>query len=289
MKNRALGLGVLLALAVAGCSKPPVDDRATRVLDLAAQEAANIPQRMDRFARQLNIADTQVRRGQSESARKTLALVQETLVGAKKEEFDDFHRIAAWTSISQIARRAGDKGMATKAADNALATLNDVDPVEQRPQYVASLSEELDALRGHAAAIELLNTGASWAAQLSDANVRRFALYTFADRLIQLDGYDNAKTALEHDPDAAWRTDALMALADQAQGIQEPRFAAVAANAEAAPAAPGRGGGAGGFSGGGGGGGFGGATGGRGGRMSAVPSVQGFNKDVHFENVYKQQ
>src|SRR5207244_2079361 len=99
-----------------------------------------------------------------------------------------------------------------------LAALNDVQPAAERPQYVLSLAGELAELRGNAAAVELLDSGSTWAADIRDANVRRAALVAFADRLISLDAYENARTALRKDPDPAWRTDTFLALANGYSG-----------------------------------------------------------------------
>ena len=50
---------ILAAAALSACGQPP-SDKAGRLLSMAAEEAATIPNRLDRFTRQLNIADTQL-------------------------------------------------------------------------------------------------------------------------------------------------------------------------------------------------------------------------------------
>src|SRR3954470_15895065 len=96
---------LLATLLLAACERPNTD-RSARLLSMAAEEAANIPNTLDRFTRQLNIADTQLRTNRRQDADKSLLLARDTLASAKKEDFDDFHRIAGWTAISQLARTA---------------------------------------------------------------------------------------------------------------------------------------------------------------------------------------
>ncbi len=158
---------------------------------MAAEEAASIPSTLDRFTRQLNIADTQLRTGRPADADKTLRLAHDTLAGVKDDTFDDLHRIAGWTSISELARLANDRDLAMDASDRGLAALNNVTPESDRALYVLSLSGELAALRGPAAAIELLNSGGGWAAQIADVARRRAALTAFAYRLLGYDAYEH--------------------------------------------------------------------------------------------------
>ena len=73
MKTTPLALSLLVAaLLVASCGKTevPQSDRAGRLLSMAAEEAANIPVVLDRFTRQLNIADTQLRTSRQADAAK---------------------------------------------------------------------------------------------------------------------------------------------------------------------------------------------------------------------------
>jgi hypothetical protein len=272
---------VLLATAAllpAGCNS---SDRAGRLLTMAGEEAANISNSLDRFSRQLNIAYTQLRTDRKPDSVKTLLLARDTLNGAKKDDFDDFHRIAAWTAISQLSRQAGDRDLALKSSDNALAALNDVKPASERPQYVLSLAGELAELRGKPAAIELLDSGGTWAADIRDPGTRRTALVAFADRLINYDAYDDARKMLRQDPDASWRTDTFLALANGYSAVYgqmnaSTNFRGIAQERNV----------------------FAGAAGGRGGAMDAAKSTQtevqsnvgnlNFGKDVRFESVYQQ-
>jgi hypothetical protein len=275
MKTAHVGLVLLAAtLLLAACDKP-ASDRTGRLLTMAGEEAANIPNKLDRFSRQLNIADTQLRTDRKEDAAKTLALARDTLKESKTVDFDDFHRIAGWTAISQLSRQAGDRDLALQTSDLALAALNDVQPATERPQYVLSLAGELAELRGKEAAVELVSSGGNWAAMIMDPAARRTALVAFTERLLGYEAYEGARTMLRHDNDAAWRTDVFLSLANPS-----PTVVADVAYARQM-----------------------GGTGGRGGMggmlpatpmaaeaytASPVPATKPFGKDVRFENVYRQ-
>jgi hypothetical protein len=216
---------ILAAAALSACGQPP-SDKAGRLLSMAAEEAATIPNRLDRFTRQLNIADTQLMTGRKADAARSLALARDTLAGATAADFDDLHKIAGWTAVSQLARRAEDRDLAGQAADRAVAALNDVKPVAARPQYVLSLAAELAELRGKAAAVELLDSGCGWAAEIQDVGTRRYVLTTFAARLLDDEAYDIARNALRRDPDPAWRTDTFLVLATGAAAEAKRKEAA---------------------------------------------------------------
>lgn len=273
---------VLLAAAtLASCGQTP--DKSGRLLSMAAEEAAAIPNLLDRFTRQLNIADTQLRTARKADAAGTLGLARETLAKSTKDDLDDFHRIAGWTAIAQLARQADARDLAMKSADNALAALNDVQPAAQRAQYVLSLAGELGELRGRESAIELLNSGTGWAVELPDPRLRREVLVMFTRALLDHDSFENVRTALQRDPDAAWRTDTFLALSDAyaSQGRPSPdvQYAARAAPTALAqpesavaglPAANDE------------------SAGGAGGTASTpAASPAAFNRDVRFENVYR--
>jgi hypothetical protein len=213
-----------VALLLTSCGKPAVD-RAGRLLAMAGEEAANIPNKMDRFTRQLHIAETQLRTDRKPGAAKTLALAQDTLKASSKDDFDDFHRIAAWTAISQLSRQAGDRDLALKSSDLALAALNDVQPATERPQYVLYLAGEFADLRGKDAAIELVNSGGAWAAEIVEPAARRTALTAFTDRLLSYDAFEGARTMLRRDPDPVWRTDMFLSLANTSSDAMNGAFA----------------------------------------------------------------
>ncbi len=274
--GRIGGMIVMGGMLLGSCQSAP-PDRSARLLGMAGEEAANIPNQLDRFTRQLNIAYTQLRAGHNADADKTLALARDTLKGAAKADLDDLHRIAGWTAISQLSRRAGDREMALAASDHALATLNDVQPLTERPQYVLSLSWELADLRGKQAAIELLESGSAWAAEIKEQGTRRMALMIFARQLIAFDAFENARNTLHRDPDAAWRTDMFLALAHEnvTYGNYVSANGAMPGGMMAAS--------------GGGGGGRGGGGSGTFSRAESTPSSSSsWNKDVRFESVFKQ-
>jgi hypothetical protein len=256
--TRAILPLVAVTLLLASCSKPPVTDRAGRLLSMAGEEAASIQNKMDRFTRQLHIAETQLRTDRKPDAAKTLALAQETLKVAGKDDFDDFHRIAAWTSISQLSRQAGDRNLAVSASDLALAALNDVQPATERPLYVLSLAGELADLRGKDAAVELINSGGAWAAEIMEPTTRRLAITVFAERLLAYEDFESARTMLRRDRDPVWRTDMFLSLANVSP-TNTP-------NAGVAQA-----------------GGRGGAAGG----AAPAPLNQNYGRDVRYENVYQ--
>jgi hypothetical protein len=267
MHTARLTVSLLAAtLLLAACKSS--SDRTGRLLSMAGEEAANILDKMDRFTRQLHIAETQLRTDRKPHAAKTLALAQDTLKASSKADFDDFHRIAAWTAISQLSRQAGDRDLALRSSDLALGALNDVQPAAERPQYVLSLAGELADLRGKEAAIELINSGGAWAAEIVEPVARRTALTAFTDRLLSYDAFESARTMLRRDPDPVWRTDMFLSLAntspDAMNGAyaggrvsQEPRVAMVEASPVPADA------------------------------HQRTMSPQSFGKDVRYENVYQ--
>ena len=262
MKTARATFSVLtMALLLASCGKPPAVDRAGRLLSMAGEEAASIQNKMDRFTRQLHIAETQLRTDRKPDAAKTLALAQETLKVSNKEDFDDFHRIAGWTSISQLSRQSGDRELAIKASDLALAALNDVQPATERPLYVLSLASELADLRGKDAAVELVNSGGAWAAQIIEPAARRAAITAFTDRLLSYEDFENARTMLRRDPDPVWRTDMFLSLANTPTNVPNAGFAQVGGRGGAGEA-----------------------------KMAASPAAsfnQSYGRDVRYENVYQ--
>lgn len=279
MKKIACGLLLCTAMLLPTGCNGPAPDRAGKLLTMAGEEAGAISNTLDRFSRQLNIAYTQLRTDRKPDAAKTLQLARETLKTAKKEDFDDFHRIAGWTAISQLARQAGDRDLALASSDKALEALNDVKPAAERPQYVLSLAGELADLRGKPAAIELLDSGSTWAGDIIEAGMRRTALVAFADRLIGYDAYENARTTLRKDPDASWRTDTFLAMANGYSATYGQMNASKdfrnMADVNMRSSIGGRGGAAGGAAA---------ATP----YNQSLPQSQNFGKDVRFESVYQQ-
>jgi hypothetical protein len=209
---RTILVPCVAAFLIVGCG-PAAQDRSGRLLAMAAQEAAQISSSLNRFTRQLNIADTQIRTGRKADAIASLALARDTLASAEDKSFDSLRRIAGWTSLAQLSRAAGDRDMALKAADQALASLNDVTPVAERAQYVLSLATELERVRGKEDAVELLISGGTWAGEIMHPAERRTALTAFAYRLTSYEAYDAARRVLRVDADAAWRADTFLAMA----------------------------------------------------------------------------
>jgi hypothetical protein len=278
MKPAPLAVTLLAATLLLTACKSSAD-RTGRLLSMAGEEAANITNKMDRFTRQLHIAETQLRTDRKPDAARTLALAQDTLKVSTKDDFDDFHRIAAWTAISQLARQANDRPLALKSADAAQAALNDVQPAAERPQYVLSLAGELAELRGNDAAIELINSGGAWAAEIVEPVARRTALTAFTNRLLSYDAYESARTMLRRDPDPVWRTDMFLALANTSPVTYKADYA----RSDSEASGPGGGGGRGGFV-------------ARSSQAVALPAadvyhqaapVQSFGKDVRYESVYQ--
>lgn len=198
---------------IAACARP-TSDRSGRMLLMAAEEAGFITNTHDRLTRQLNIADVQNRTNRKTDAAKTLDLARETL--RTKEalaQLTEVQRLSGWTSICELARTADDKTLAGKALDEALEVLYSMKPEASRAQYVLSLSEVVTDLRGKGEAARLLVKGGEWAGKIEDIGMRRFALTTFSQKLLADEQYEDARTVLRHEADAAWRADTLTGLA----------------------------------------------------------------------------
>jgi hypothetical protein len=240
--RRNIGIAALVLIAAgAGAvywhwSRPrPVEvTRSAKLLTMAAEEAGSIDVLDDRLTRQLNIADLQIQCGQKSEAIKTLALAVSTLRVREKESastapsteaaggerelpqpFDEFRRIAGWTSVAELAHTAGDSKMANAAYIDAVEALNSVQPEIKRAEYVMSLSEICNTLRGQSEATQLLVKGGQWAQKIDNRTVRRYALATFARQLTNYDDLEDARTVMRNEADARWRSDMFAALARQ--------------------------------------------------------------------------
>lgn len=261
----AAGVGSAV-LVTPGCQAGRDMNRTGRVLLMAAEESAYITSLQDRLERQLNIADLLIQADRKQQAVETLELARTTLRQQEKDNktIDDFRRIAGWTSIAELARQAGDRGMAIAAADDAVEALNSVEPEARRAEYVLSLAEEIRELRGEVEAGRLLEKGGKWAAKIEDTPVRRFALQTFARRLVTLNQFEEARRTLRNELDAAWRADTLVAMAEppppvamNAMGMaKSPQAADVPTDAKSLDSA-------------------------------TAARVAGFNKDVRYEQNYR--
>ena len=226
MRISTLALSLVLATAavssITSCSHD-TSTRTGRLLTMAAEEAGFIDSLQDRLTRQLNIADLQIQTGQKTEALKTLDLAATTLRVDEKEKktLDDFRRIAGWTSVAELSHQAGGDKPALDAYYNAVESLNSVQPVTTRAQYVLSLSEICLILKGKDEAGQLLIKGGEWASKIPDTLTRRYALTTFTTQLIGYDNLDAARTVMRNEPDATWRADSLAAMARQAMVIEQ--------------------------------------------------------------------
>jgi len=82
-------------------------------------------------------------------------------------------------------------------------------------------------LKGKKEAGQLLVDGGTWAAKISDRELRRFALTTFASQLAGYDDLDEALAVMKNELDPAWRADTLAAIARN-NIVTESRAPAVA-------------------------------------------------------------
>jgi hypothetical protein len=205
----------LLLLTLIGCQSHPASNvDPDRILSMANDETAQITSPKARLTRQLNIANRQTETRQPTAARATLAQARATIEHADQSALPEHDRLAGWISLAELSRAADDKPAANYALDKALAALNEVTPLEARCQYVPGVERELRALRGDRAAVQLLTTAADWAMDIPKEPLRRAAYTTYAAELFRCTDYDAARAALRHDPDPAWRADALTALSD---------------------------------------------------------------------------
>jgi hypothetical protein len=264
--RRKIGIvALVLVLGGAGATywalhhpKPVEVTRSAKLLTMAAEEAGAIDSLDDRLTRQLNIADLQIQCGQKSEAIKTLTLAVSTLqvrekspAGTEsaadgpaksgrgeetKQNFDEFRRIAGWTSVAELAHAAGDLKMANAAYIDAVEALNSVQPEIKRAEYVMSLSEICYTLRGQNEATQLLVKGGQWAQKITNQTVRRYALATFARQLTNYDDLEDARIVMRNEADARWRSDMFAALARQNITIEQQKNVNSEYFAAAAPA-----------------------------------------------------
>jgi hypothetical protein len=220
------GLLTLLAfgLLLTGCYVGPGVDRAARLTNMAAAEAANVSNPKDRLTRQLNIAHVQIRQGWYKDARANLDAARKTIEASDHDQLDNLARIAGWVSVSELSRRAHDEPAASFACDQALSVLNAITPLSQRCEYVRGLADEVDALRGKAEAAKLLRQAGPWAKTIQDMQYRRTALAAIAHDLFVRDDYDGGRDVLKQEDDPSWRSDTLLALANQSLPYQSLKF-----------------------------------------------------------------
>lgn len=216
---------VVLATFLLGCSSPgptPIDP--DRLLRMAGEEAGQIASPRERLTRQFNIANRETQAGRATDARQTLRAARDTLEHADAAALDDQSRLAGWVSLAELSRDADDKPFANAALDQALAALDQVTPHPARCPYVLGVEHELRALRGNEPAIKLLTDAAQWALEIPVPATRRGTFVAFAEELFRCDAYDAARDVLRLDPDPAWRSDALVTLADRARWTPPSSF-----------------------------------------------------------------
>lgn len=188
-------------------------DRAARLVALAAGEAAEITKPRDRLQQQLNIAEMQIRRAWMPDARTNLVAARKTIESADRDQLTDLDRIAGWVSISELSRDAGDYSGATVACDSARKSLTTIQPESKRCEYVRGLSREFFAIGDGRSAVDLLTQAGAWAKGIEQEAYRRQALVALANDLFNWDAFDNGRTVLRNDSDAAWRSQTLLTLA----------------------------------------------------------------------------
>jgi len=224
------GGGAMLLVFPSGCTEMhPVNgqldvtnDRSQRIMALAAEEAAAIPDPDTRLTRQLNLADTQIQRGWPVDARVTLTAARDTLQAKDAVKLNDHARISGWISISQLARQADDLALAVGACDSAKAAMTAIEDPAKRCQYVMGISNELQYLKGKPAAAALLALAAPWTRVIDNLPKRREATVAFASALFTLDDFTDAKAMIHQDDDAAWRSQTLQMLASLRPASQGP-------------------------------------------------------------------
>jgi hypothetical protein len=207
----------LMSLALIGCQSvsPPVVDRESRLLTLAAAEAQQIPDARQRLTRQLNFAARQLQGGKFDEAKQSLAYASTTLLQTRPADLQPQIRIAGWVSISELSRAANDKATAQTACEEAVAVLKSLNPVSERPQYVIGVASEVQTLQGKAAAAKLLGDSADWVKQMQGQLLQRVALVSICDAIFDDGDFDAGLATLRADPDAIWRSDTLAMLAER--------------------------------------------------------------------------
>jgi len=226
---------LIVAVCIGGCQQNAVTGLdPDRILHMAGEEAGLIGAPKERLTRQLNISNRESSMGRKADARVTLGKARETLEKAEKNAFNDQERLAGWISLSELARYAEDRAFANSALDQAMAALDQVTPQQERCQYVLGVERELRELRGDPAAAKLLVTAGNWAMEIPAQPMRRQAYLAFSRELFRCNDYEGARAVLRKDQDAAWRSDALMAMSDNARIEGYGQWSAGAASYKAA-------------------------------------------------------
>jgi hypothetical protein len=213
-------LGIAVMAGFIGCAGPTPSYTgldADRILKMASEESGQIEVPSQRLTQQLNVANRQSGSGHPDDARATLAAARKTLESAKPDDLTEQQRLAGWISLSELNRNANDAAAAGSALDVAIAQLNQVLPVQARCEYVQGVAREVNALRGKGESAKLLTTAGDWAVEIPDQSTRRSAFVAFAIDLFRCDDYEGARKMLRSDRDAAWRSQTLVSISDQAR------------------------------------------------------------------------
>lgn len=236
----------LAAICLAGCGPTPINGvlnpsplRSQKLMAMAVDEAAGIPDPDVRLTRQLNLADMQLQRGWTADARGTLAAARQTLRSDDAAKLNEHARLSGWVSISELSRQAGDRPLANDACDSAVKELKAIHEEGHRCQYVLGIANELQYLKGKPAAARLLSEAGPWLPKLDNLVERRQATVAFAAALFNFDDYDAGQQLLKTDKDAAWRSEQLQRLASiQPQRRESGSVFMGAAAEKVAPDAP---------------------------------------------------
>jgi hypothetical protein len=209
-------------LLLVGCTPPPPDPKyheidPDKLLNIAGREAGLISNVRDRITRQLNIANRENNNNHFDDARKTLSEARKTMESPAASDFSDQERLAGWISISELSRGASDRDSAGYALDKAIDYLHKLMPVNARPEYVHGVAREINALRGQSDSAKLIAESGNWAVEIPETQTRRQALVSFSRELCRCGDYDSALKMLQYDKDAAWRSDTLIAMSDNAR------------------------------------------------------------------------
>jgi hypothetical protein len=219
IRTLVTGLTAIAMVLAAGCGGGGRGfrdaDRARRLMELAAEEAGKVDQPLDRFTRQLNIAEMQIDRNLAATGRQTLTAARRTLE-KNGAEFDEKLHIAGWVSLSELARQAGADAFAGSALDRAIELVRQVRPKWKRCQYVVGVAQELRWLRGKSASAEFLREAGPWAQAIGKKEDRREAYTAFSAQLFLCDDYDGGAAMIRRDDQPAWRSDTLAMLAREA-------------------------------------------------------------------------
>jgi hypothetical protein len=114
--------------------------------------------------------------------------------------------------VAQLSRRAGDEKAGSDAYFAAVEAINATKPATAA-EYVLSLSRVCYEIRGRDETIALLIKGGEWARSVEDGQLRRYALWCYSQALVGYDDLEAARKVMRNEADAAWRSDALAALA----------------------------------------------------------------------------